>query len=118
MKRVLLAASVGVLAVVAAVLFSIFRPDPPLPPAQSKLLDPGGNFVLYVSNQSFYIDPVDIQIWIDGECVVREYFEVGNQHNYRPFVLRLSEGTHCTDQATCPEPSTCQMRIPSTPNGS
>ena len=94
MKRVLAAVSLAVLAVAALVFFLVFRPVPSLPPVHSDLLDPAGNAVLYVSNQSFAIDPVDIQIWIDGECVVRDYFEVKNQHNWRPFRLRLSEGAH------------------------
>jgi hypothetical protein len=71
---------------------------PPVSPltesSGSQLLDPDGNFVLYVSNQSFELDPVDIVIEIDGEQIVGGEFEVGNQHNWRRYVLRLSPGRH------------------------
>lgn len=68
--------------------------DKPLPPPESKLLDPNGSFTLYVSNQSFAIRPVDIQVEIDGEVVVREYFYVGDQHNWKAFKVSLSPGQH------------------------
>lgn len=70
------------------------RTTAPLPPAQSQLLDPRGNVVLYVSNQSFAIDLVDIRIWIDGECVVSDHFPVKDQHYHPSFRLRLSDGSH------------------------
>ena len=63
-------------------------------PSRSQLLDPDGNFVLYVSNQSFEIDPVDIVVEIDGEQVVDGDVEVGNQHNWQRYVLRLTPGRH------------------------
>ena len=53
-----------------------------------------GNFTLYVSNQSFKISKVDIQVKIDGKVVVSEYFYVGNQHNWKPFFFSLPKGTH------------------------
>jgi hypothetical protein len=56
--------------------------------------DPNGNFHLYVSDQSFNISPVDIKVFIDGDLVVNGSFDVGSQHNYRAFVLRLSPGGH------------------------
>jgi hypothetical protein len=65
-----------------------------LAPPDSKLLDPNGRFTLYVSNQSFAISPVDIQVEIDGEVVVREHFDVGNQHSWKAFTLNLSAGKH------------------------
>ena len=70
-------------------------------PSGSQLLDPDGNFVLYVSNQSFELDPVDIVIEIDGEQIIDGEFEVGNQHNWKRYVLRLSPGRHTlTAQST------------------
>jgi hypothetical protein len=63
-------------------------------PSGSQPLDPDGDFVLYVSNQSFEIDPVDIVIEIDGEQIVDGEFEVGNQHNWKRYVLRLTPGRH------------------------
>jgi hypothetical protein len=58
------------------------------------LLDPQGNVVLYVSNQSFAIDPVDIEVAIDGQVVVAEEFPVRDQHHNVPFRLRLAPGRH------------------------
>ncbi len=60
--------------------------------------NPDGNFVLYVSNQSFAITPVDIEIDIDGKHAIQDEFDVtGNsvpQHNWIRFIFRLSPGTH------------------------
>ncbi len=68
--------------------------DPELSAPSSSLLDPNGNFTLFVSNQSFEIDPVDVRVEIDGELVVSACFAVGTQHSFVPFVLSLSEGKH------------------------
>jgi len=68
--------------------------DPKLPTASSKLLTPNGGFTLFVSNQSFAIDPVDVRVEIDGELVVSDYFRVGTQHTFVPFKLSLSVGKH------------------------
>jgi hypothetical protein len=68
--------------------------DPELPKAKSKLLDPKGGFTLYISNQSYAIDPVDVRVQIDGALVVSDYFEVGTQHSFRSFQLSLSKGKH------------------------
>jgi hypothetical protein len=54
----------------------------------------GGNVTLYVSNQSFVIDPVDITVLIDGEIVVDDEFLVLGQHNWIEFPLEVSLGTH------------------------
>ena len=67
----------------------------PLDPSpRSDLLDPDGNVVLYVSNQSFAIDSVDIIVEIDGDEVISEDFEVADQHNWKQFILRLAPGRH------------------------
>jgi hypothetical protein len=87
----------GVLRLLPAAALLAGCADPELAPPDSELLDPSGQFTLYVSNQSFEISPVDIQVSIDGEVVVREYFEVGNQHSWKTFVLDLSGGTHRID---------------------
>lgn len=65
-----------------------------LAPVDTKLLDPNGNFTLHVSNQSFAITPVDIQVLIDGERVVHEDFDVGNQHGWKRYTLSLAPGKH------------------------
>ena len=53
-----------------------------------------GNFVLYVSNQSYAITPVDITIHIDGKLAVSSDFEVHNQHNWIEYIFDLRLGTH------------------------
>jgi hypothetical protein len=63
-------------------------------PSKSVVNDPNGNFHLYVSDQSFAISPVDIKVFIDGEIVVTQVFDIGSQHNWQTFVLKLSPGRH------------------------
>jgi hypothetical protein len=53
-----------------------------------------GNFHLYVSNQSFDIDPVDIQVFIDGKEVVNDTFKVESQHTWILFNLELEPEKH------------------------
>ena len=53
-----------------------------------------GNFVLYVSNQSFDISPVDIVVQIDGKQVVSADFAVGTQHWWVEHAIPLSPGKH------------------------
>jgi hypothetical protein len=53
-----------------------------------------GNFVLYVSNQSFARSTVDIRVEVDGHEVVSESFAVENQHNWVEYRIRLARGTH------------------------
>lgn len=60
----------------------------PLPTSES------GNFTLYVSNQSFDLDPVDIAIAIDDRSAVEDDFYVGNQHSWREFRFALAGGGH------------------------
>jgi len=61
---------------------------------ETVVIDPNGNFRLYVSNQSFAISPVDIEVFLDGKRVVDGSFEVGSQHTIEVFVLKLSPGRH------------------------
>ena len=60
--------------------------------------DTNTNFVLYVSNQSFALTPVDITITIDGKKVISSTFEVGEgkrrQHNWISHGFELTPGTH------------------------
>jgi hypothetical protein len=56
--------------------------------------DEKGNLVLYVSNQSFAISPVDITIHIDGKKAVDRDFDVGNQHIWISYAFSLSKGKH------------------------
>ncbi len=49
---------------------------------------------LWVSNQSFDIDPVDIAVYIDDQQVVCDSFDVEGQHNWILFDVELDPGTH------------------------
>jgi len=70
------------------------KEDIKLPPVDNSIESENGNFTLYVSNQSFEVSKVDIQIKIDGKVVVSDLFDVGNQHNWKGFVFSLAKGTH------------------------
>jgi hypothetical protein len=60
--------------------------------------DAHGNVTLLVSNQSFEINPVDIELAIDGQVVVQDEFDVQGdqppQHNWHQFRLQLADGPH------------------------
>lgn len=64
--------------------------DPSWDPAPA----PDGNFTLYVSNQSFDIESVDIVVEVDGVRVVDDVFAVESQHNWKQYVIDLAPGTH------------------------
>ncbi|MDH4129060.1 MAG: hypothetical protein OEV44_09925 [Spirochaetota bacterium] len=51
-------------------------------------------FVLYVSNQNFTIDPVDISVWIDSKKIIQQDFYVNDGHNWKKFVFILPKGIH------------------------
>jgi len=53
-----------------------------------------GNFILFVSNQSSYMDPVDIKIFIDGKLAVKKDFFCKDGHNWIKFEFQLKEGNH------------------------
>jgi hypothetical protein len=52
------------------------------------------SFTLFVSNQSFALDPVDIRVELDGQLAVTGDFEVGSQHTFVRFDMPLAAGTH------------------------
>jgi hypothetical protein len=49
---------------------------------------------LYVANQSFDVNPVDIKVTIDGATVATGTFYAGEGYNWRRFDLRLAAGRH------------------------
>jgi hypothetical protein len=51
-------------------------------------------FHLFVSNQSTDIDPVTLEVWVDGDLVVDQAFEALGLHNWILFDLELAEGWH------------------------
>lgn len=53
-----------------------------------------GDLVLYVSNQSFEVDPVDLEVTIDGATALDQEFLVGSQHTWVPFGFDLPDGPH------------------------
>jgi len=74
---------------------SQITPEPfAVPLDEAYMNDPSRNFVLFVSNQSFDITPVDIKVLIDDIEVVNSKFDVGNQHNYYAYRFNLSKGKH------------------------
>jgi len=53
-----------------------------------------GNFILYVSNQSTFLDPVDLKITIDGKLALNQEFLTEDGHNHIKFQFRLADGNH------------------------
>ncbi|RPI25946.1 MAG: hypothetical protein EHM57_00860 [Actinobacteria bacterium] len=62
--------------------------------------------IVYVSNQSFDIDPVDITVTVDGEVVVADDFRVEGQHNWVEFPLQLAGGEHVMEVSSVRGPAT------------
>jgi hypothetical protein len=58
------------------------------------------NFLLWVSNQSFDIDPVDIEVRLDGQLAVTGEFLVEGQHSWHEFAFRLAPGNHTLSAAS------------------
>ena len=67
---------------------------PTLPEVEPLPQVENGNFVLYVSNQSFALPRVDITIHIDDKEAVSSDFDVGNQHNWVQHTFQLDPGKH------------------------
>lgn len=53
-----------------------------------------GALILYVSNQSFAINPVEIKVFIDGRKVIDDKFKIRYQRNWRKYQFELARGTH------------------------
>ena len=52
-----------------------------------------GNFVLYVVNESVQINPVEVQVCIDGRCAVAQEFRWNNAMP-KQFEFLIEEGKH------------------------
>src|SRR5665647_2856760 len=63
-------------------------------PAPATLLDPHGNVVLCVSNQSATLRRVDITILVDGQPVLAKSFDNRFSSYPKPVVLQLAPGRH------------------------
>ena len=64
------------------------------PPQQHLPVPANPTFTLFVSNQSFDLDPVDIEIELDDQLAVTGNFEVGSQHSWFEFEFALASGNH------------------------
>jgi hypothetical protein len=51
-------------------------------------------FHVYVSNQSFDLDPVDVDLFVDGKKVVTGDFRVEGQHTWIEFDFTIAVGEH------------------------
>ncbi len=56
--------------------------------------------MLHVSNQSFEDSDVAIDVTLDGESIIDRTFDVGDQHNWIPFLIRLAPGGHTLEAAS------------------
>ena len=69
-----------------------------MPISKTFIEDNNGNFILYISNQSFAVNPVDIQVFVDGKKVIDQTFDVKGkrvaQHNWIPFQFKASPGSY------------------------
>lgn len=69
--------------------------EPRLPtPVNSEVLNSAGNVTLRVSNASHTRTVVDIQVTIDGELIVSNFFALGGSATPSAYVLALSPGRH------------------------
>lgn len=60
-----------------------------------------GEVKLWISNQSFDDDPVDVTVTMAGETVVSESFEVKGQHNWIAFdITGLEPGIHTVEASS------------------
>ncbi len=58
------------------------------------------NFTMYVSNQSFDREVVDINVEIDGQLAVTGDFDVEGQHSWHQFKFELAPGDHVLTATT------------------
>jgi hypothetical protein len=70
-------------------------PEPPATSTPDTTPPKGtGTLELYVSNQSFNIDPVDIVVSLDGKEIIAQDFDVEGQHNWVRFNIDVPTGSH------------------------
>jgi hypothetical protein len=72
------------------------RPSTPQkqPPQEESATAITGTFILYISNQSMILSPVDVRVFIDGRPVVNGNFDLRRQQNWQKFPLTLTPGSH------------------------
>lgn len=101
--RFALAATLGTLAACGA---------PSSEPTQHLPLTATPNLTLYVSNQSFDKEIVDIRVRIDGELAVSGDFDVEGQHSWHEFGFALADGAHAIEVTS--RDSTARLEAPFT----
>jgi hypothetical protein len=69
------------------------------------------NLTLHVSNQSSAIDPVDIQVEIDGQLVANDHFYFRGGHNWKTFTLPLRPGWHSIHASSAKGESVLQAKV-------
>ena len=62
--------------------------------------DSSAAVMLYVSNQSFEDDEIGIVVTLDGTEIIDREFDVGDQHTWIPFRVRLPPGEHTLEAAS------------------
>ena len=65
-----------------------------MPQFSHEIEQENANFILYVSNQSFDKSKIDISVTVDGNMIVNDKFRVKNQHYWKIYSIRLSQGVH------------------------
>ena len=86
MKRILLGLFVVGSAACSTPTFETPRQHLPAPTSPT--------LTLYISNQSFDLDPVDIEVHLDGELAVTGDFVVNSQHTWIEFQFDVPPGDH------------------------
>ena len=61
---------------------------------ENSIISEGIPFTLYVTNQSFIHDTIDITVILDDETIVSDTFNVEGRHGFHPFYLELDKGRH------------------------
>jgi len=93
--RINVAALLGSIAIVASCAST---PPEPRPQVVDKgaLIDESesGNVILYVSNQSYTLSPVDISVSIDDQPLLSAEFRVVDQHNYVRYQFDWTPGVY------------------------
>jgi hypothetical protein len=82
------------LAAIPVCLLAACGPVLPAPEPVEIPSSASGNVILYVSNQSYDLDPVDITVRIDGRVVSSDRYEVDDQHTWVDYPFDLAPGHH------------------------
>lgn len=83
-----------------ALLPTIACTDAATPPEQHLPRPADPTFTLFVSNQSFDLDRVDITVKLDGQLAVSGDFDVEGQHTWIKFDFALAPGPHELEAVT------------------